>query len=105
MGLTTAERARVHSPVGVWIGARTPPEIALSIMAEVVRAIRLDGLRPAGPITGGRPRQAIDPVCGMTVLIGPDTPHTALSGQDDWFCGAGCLQTFTRSAGRTVDGP
>jgi xanthine dehydrogenase accessory factor len=41
--LTAAERARVHTPVGLYIGARTAPEIALSILAAVVRERRLGG--------------------------------------------------------------
>src|SRR3954471_15616862 len=44
MALSATERARVHTPAGVDIGARTPQEIALSIMGEVVQAIRVDGL-------------------------------------------------------------
>ncbi|MFJ2085684.1 XdhC family protein [Micromonospora chokoriensis] len=95
MGLTDAERARVHSPAGLDIGARTPAEIALSIMGEVVRAIRVDGLAPASGTPAARPQQAVDPVCGMTVLVGPSTPHTRVDGQDFWFCCAGCLASYT----------
>lgn len=91
LGLTDAERARVHSPAGVDIGARTPAEIALSIMAEVVRAVRVDGLAPASGAPAARPQQAVDPVCGMTVLVGSETPHARVDGQDFWFCCAGCL--------------
>jgi xanthine dehydrogenase accessory factor len=89
MGLAEAERARIHTPAGVWIGARTPPEIALSIMTDIVRAIRLDGLRaPARPAA---PSTAVDPICGMTVLITPD----ALQAGGHYFCGPGCLARFT----------
>ncbi|MEV6815002.1 XdhC family protein [Micromonospora sp. NPDC051296] len=93
--LTDAERARVHSPAGLDIGARTPPEIALSILAEVVRAVRCDGLAPAATTPAARPRQAVDPVCGMTVTVAPDTPHVRVDGQDHWFCCPGCLASFT----------
>ena len=34
-GLTDAQLARLHGPVGLHIGARTPPEIALSILAHM----------------------------------------------------------------------
>ena len=92
MGLTEAERERVHTPAGVWIGARTPPEIALSIMTEVVQAIRLGGLTAATP-RPAEPESAVDPICGMTVLITPD----ALRAGGHYFCGPGCLARFTGS--------
>ena len=95
MGLTEDERARIHTPAGVDIGARTPQEIALSIMGEVVRAIRVDGLAPGGTAPVARPQQAVDPVCGMTVLVGAETPHARVDGVDYWFCSPGCLAGFT----------
>jgi xanthine dehydrogenase accessory factor len=97
MALTPAERARVRTHPGIDIGARTPEEIALSVLAEIVRAIRVDGLAPASAEPAA-PRQAVDPVCGMTVVVGPETPHARVDGQDHWFCGTGCLQSFTAAA-------
>lgn len=45
-GLTEAQLARLHAPIGLDLGAHTPEEIALSVMAEIVAA--RNGVVPAG---------------------------------------------------------
>lgn len=39
-GLTDGELGRICSPIGLDLGATTPPEIALAIMAEILRNLR-----------------------------------------------------------------
>ena len=46
MGLTDAEIARIRAPVGLDIGAETPAEIALSVIAEIVAAKNGKTFRP-----------------------------------------------------------
>ena len=42
-GFTDAQIARIHGPIGINIGAKGAPEIAVSIMAEMTRSLRLGG--------------------------------------------------------------
>jgi xanthine dehydrogenase accessory factor len=90
LDLGPEEAAVVHTPVGIDIGATTAEEIALSILADVVRAIRVDGLSAPKTDESTRPITAIDPVCGMTVTVVDDTPHLRHEGVDHWFCNPGC---------------
>jgi xanthine dehydrogenase accessory factor len=90
MDLSGDERARVHTPVGVEIGATTPEEIALSIMGSVVAAYRRGDLGADRSLAPTEVREAIDPVCGMTVIVMPDTPHKVIDGVDYWYCCTGC---------------
>jgi xanthine dehydrogenase accessory factor len=48
MGFSEADLARIHGPVGLPIGARSPGEIAVSILSQLVGALRApQGRTPA----------------------------------------------------------
>ncbi|HEX3317260.1 MAG TPA: XdhC family protein [Solirubrobacteraceae bacterium] len=82
-------RAQLHSPAGLDIGARTPAEIALAILAEIV------GERARAPVPAApAPAVAADPVCGMEVPVGPQSLHLELDGERHWFCSEGCRDRF-----------
>lgn len=95
LDLPESDLRRVFTHVGLDIGARTAPEIALSIMAALVRSIRLEGLTAAPRSDApARPVQAVDPVCGMSVTVAADTPHVLHDGVEHWFCNPGCRDAF-----------
>ncbi len=107
MGLSEAERGRIHAPAGLDIGARGASEIALSIFAEMV-AERPDHEPASGPpgdtvgAAGAAPGLllAIDPVCGMEVAIVADAISTVRGGRSYYFCGPGCRDAFEAAPDR-----
>jgi xanthine dehydrogenase accessory factor len=86
-------RARVHTPAGLDIGAHSPPEVALSILAEIV-ATRPRAAAAPSPAADRLASTARDPVCGMDVAAVDASLHA--DGPDGvvYFCGPGCRAAF-----------
>lgn len=40
MGITEAQVARIHAPIGLDIGAQTPAEIAVAVLGEIIASLR-----------------------------------------------------------------
>jgi xanthine dehydrogenase accessory factor len=92
LDLPSDDLARVYTPAGIDIGSRTPREVALSILAEIVS---LRPCRPPGaPKAPSSPATAVDPVCGMTVAAVEGSRHVDIDGTRHWFCGPGCEEAF-----------
>lgn len=97
-GLTLEELARLKAPAGLDIGARTQEEIALSIMAEIAQmragmASRIADDEPT-EIDDPLAREAIDPICGMTVKVATARHVSDYGGQMWYFCCGGCRARF-----------
>jgi xanthine dehydrogenase accessory factor len=95
--------ARLVAPAGLDIGARTQEEIALSIMAEIVE--RRAAVAAATPAMEPEPAppaapEAIDPVCGMTVVIADARYQTEYDGKTWYFCSRGCQARFEADPAR-----
>jgi xanthine dehydrogenase accessory factor len=86
-GVPEDVRARLKAPAGLDIGAATGPEIALSILAEIVQRRRS---RP--PVQ--QKTLAIDPVCGMQVDPATARWTAERDGATFYFCAPGCRKAF-----------
>ncbi|MDO8210630.1 XdhC family protein [Conexibacter sp. CPCC 206217] len=116
LDLPDALRTRLHVPAGLAIGARTPVEVAISILAQIVAEQRTQpaalAVHPAKAATDATTRRldaigtpadaraasavttAIDPVCGMEVAVTEATPSIDAPGGRAYFCCEGCRTTF-----------
>ena len=104
-GLPAETLRRIKAPAGLDIGAVTPEEIALSIMAEIIqvrRAQRAEVRTPAAAPMTAAASTATDPICGMTVEIATAKHTLVHQGVTFYFCGAGCRQAFERDPARYV---
>ncbi|WP_405604891.1 XdhC family protein [Streptomyces sp. NBC_01410] len=103
LDLTEEQRACVHTPAGLDIGARTPPEVALSVYAEII-ALRPQAARAVRPGADSTPPHAVaedvDPVCGMSVAITPATLSLDRAGSRVYFCGPECRHAFADDPSR-----
>ena len=116
-GLSEAQLARLKFPAGLDIGAVTPEEIALSILAETVQLRRRGQPQPvdennaevhpadhqhaAGRLIAPSV-EATDPVCGMTVEIASARYTSQYGGETYYFCAASCKRSFEKEPGKYV---
>ena len=89
----------IHSPAGINIEAKTPEEVAVSILAEIIQ------VRNALPSTGftkfrndgataEQPKFYVNPVCGVLVDINNPKHIIEYKNEKVYFCCDGCKVKF-----------
>lgn len=100
-GVPDKQLARVHAPAGIDLGHIGTDEIAVAIIAEIVRlraAGELD--TPPAAVAVAARHEEIDPVCGMSVDVAGARHRTTYEGRTIYFCSAGCLAAFEQDPAR-----
>lgn len=93
---------RVDTPAGLELGSETPGEIAIAILARAIQvrkaggaAAGVGGIESSGVSAAPQAAAtAIDPICGMEVVVMADTPSAERDGESFYFCCDGCQRTF-----------
>ena len=90
----------VRNPAGIDLGARTAPDVALSILAEMVRMRPAASVMPPAGVPRSTPSQtsvpltAVDPVCHMDVDVATARQTAEAAGTMYYFCCAECRRRF-----------
>ena len=97
-GVPADQLARLKAPAGLDIGAVTPEEIAVSILAEIIQARHHRAAEPAMLATALA--EAKDPICGMTVEVATARHQSDWAGRSVYFCCRHCKETFDAEPAR-----
>jgi len=92
-GIPPERLGALKAPAGLDIGAVTPEEIAVSIIAEVVqlrRSLKLIGSEPTAP------SEAVDPICGMLVDVTTARYRSQTPTGTVYFCCSSCKEQHDR---------
>ena len=96
-GVCSKKLEKMVNPAGLDIKARTPQEIALSILAEIVQHLRSSETNQDDEPIETTCEKINDPVCGMTVNVSSAKYSSFFEDQVYYFCCAGCKTRFEKS--------
>jgi len=104
-GVPAERLGRLKAPAGLDLGAVTPAEIAVSILAEIIQHHRGDKPPEAAAGPSAEPTEALDPICGMTVAIATARYRSRAAGRTTYFCCRHCQETFEEDPQRYLSQP
>jgi len=103
-GVPAERLGRLRAPAGLDIGAVSPQEIAVSILAEIIHVSRSQQRKRETPTVAEETVEthSTDPVCGMSVEISSAKHRSEVAGRSFYFCCARCKKAFDQDPARYV---
>ena len=95
-GVASDQLKRVVAPAGLDLGHVTHREIAVAILADLVRR-RAAGELEGKPVNASDTHVAVDPVCHMDVEVATARWIAEHGGETYYFCAPGCKATFAKT--------
>jgi xanthine dehydrogenase accessory factor len=94
-GVSERDLAAIKTPAGLDIKAKTPNEVAISILAEIIQTVRTEPTQPEIPVNlTGQEKFYINPVCQIPVDKTAPKHVVDYKGELVYFCCDGCKVKF-----------
>jgi xanthine dehydrogenase accessory factor len=103
-GVAPESLDKIKNPAGLDLGGRTPQEVALSILAEIVQ-LRSSEQSKSEPAAKPAEEEATDPVCNMKVVVATARHKGEWNGRTWYFCNGRCKDRFLADPHRYLDAP
>jgi len=103
-GVSDSDINRVKSPAGINIQAKTPAEVAISILAEIIQFAHSEPVIEAFEPMANDPESKfyINPVCGIPVDKTAPKHIIEYKGENVYFCCDGCKIKFEAEPERYI---